>query len=866
MKKAHVVHSLILFCIFVLSFSLSLAGCALSSQTTALQQVASPTFFPPAGTYPGAQLVNISTTTAGATTRYTTDGSTPTRAVGTIYSAPISVSASETIKVIAYESGWADSAVVAAVYAISGSVAAPIFSPAAGTYANPQSVTVSTSTAGASIRFTTDGSAPTETIGTVYSTPLVVATSETINAIAYRSGWLDSTVSTAAYSLQAATPAFSLAAGTYSSDQSVAISCSTLSAVIHYTTDGSPPTGASATYSAPIPLAGSGTSKTVKAIATMTGMTDSLVASAAFVINYSQVSTPNLSPAGGTYTSDQSVVISCATPGATIHYTTDNSTPSASSPTYAAPISVAGSGTTATIKAYALKAGMTDSSVGAAIYIINYVQVSTPAFDPVGGTHTNDQSVAISSATPGATIHYTTDNSTPSASSPTYFAPISVAGNGTTKTIKAYAVKAGMTDSNVEIETYVISYLQVSTPAFSPAAGTYTGDQSVTIASATFGAVIYYTTDNSLPTRSSAVYASAISVAGNGTNRTIRAFATNAGMTDSSAASAAYTISYLQVSTPAFSPLGGIFSTDQSVTISSATSGATIHYTTDGSAPTAASATYSAPIPVAGNGTTETIRAMAINAGMTNSIAAAATYVMFDTWQTIGAQGGGIAQFHFPKEVAVDASGHIYVADASNNRIVRMDDMSGANWTSLGSYGNGANQFSNPFGVAVDGTGRIYVADASNNRIVRMDDMTGTNWTALGSPGTGINQFIAPTGIVVDASGHIYTADQNSRIVRMDDMNGTNWNTLGSLGTGIRQFNNPIGLALDASGHIYIADSNNNRIVRMNDMSGAGWITLGSSGSGINQFNNPWGIAVDATDSIYVADGSNSRIVRFMIP
>ena len=780
MKKAHVVHSLILFCIFVLSFSLSLAGCALSSQTTALQQVASPTFFPPAGTYPGAQLVNISTTTAGATTRYTTDGSTPTRAVGTIYSAPISVSASETIKVIAYESGWADSAVVAAVYAISGSVAAPIFSPAAGTYANPQSVTVSTSTAGASIRFTTDGSAPTETIGTVYSTPLVVATSETINAIAYRSGWLDSTVSTAAYSLQAATPAFSLAAGTYSSDQSVAISCSTLSAVIHYTTDGSPPTGASATYSVPIPLAGSGTSKTVKAIATMTGMTDSLVASAAFVINYSQVSTPNLSPAGGTYTSDQSVVISCATPG--------------------------------------------------------------------------------------ATIHYTTDNSTPSASSPTYFAPISVAGNGTTKTIKAYAVKAGMTDSNVEIETYVISYLQVSTPAFSPAAGTYTGDQSVTIASATFGAVIYYTTDNSLPTRSSAVYASAISVAGNGTNRTIRAFATNAGMTDSSAASAAYTISYLQVSTPAFSPLGGIFSTDQSVTISSATSGATIHYTTDGSAPTAASATYSAPIPVAGNGTTETIRAMAINAGMTNSIAAAATYVMFDTWQTIGAQGGGIAQFHFPKEVAVDASGHIYVADASNNRIVRMDDMSGANWTSLGSYGNGANQFSNPFGVAVDGTGRIYVADASNNRIVRMDDMTGTNWTALGSPGTGINQFIAPTGIVVDASGHIYTADQNSRIVRMDDMNGTNWNTLGSLGTGIRQFNNPIGLALDASGHIYIADSNNNRIVRMNDMSGAGWITLGSSGSGINQFNNPWGIAVDATDSIYVADGSNSRIVRFMIP
>lgn len=85
-------------------------------------------------------------------------------------------------------------------------VATPTFSPGAGTYTSVQSVTLSTTTGGATIRYTTDGSTPSETVGTVYSGPVTVGSSMTITAIAYESGWLDSAVATAVYTLNPPAP------------------------------------------------------------------------------------------------------------------------------------------------------------------------------------------------------------------------------------------------------------------------------------------------------------------------------------------------------------------------------------------------------------------------------------------------------------------------------------------------------------------------------------------------------------------------------------------------------------------------------------------------------------------------------------
>jgi hypothetical protein len=155
----------------------------------------------PAGTYTTAQSVSLNTTTPGASIRYTTDGATPSETVGTLYAAPITVSATATLKAIAYESGWATSTVASAAYTITGTVATPTFSVPAGTYTTVQSVVLSTTTPGATIRYTTDGSAPTPTTGIAYSAPVVVNASMTLRAIAYLTNWNDSAMASATYTM-----------------------------------------------------------------------------------------------------------------------------------------------------------------------------------------------------------------------------------------------------------------------------------------------------------------------------------------------------------------------------------------------------------------------------------------------------------------------------------------------------------------------------------------------------------------------------------------------------------------------------------------------------------------------------------------
>ena len=170
--------------------------------------------------------------------------------------------------------------------------------------------------------------------------------------------------------------------------------------------------------------------------------------------------TPTLSPEAGVYNSDQSISIISATQGATIYYTLDGSTPNTTSTSYTGSIPIAGQGTTKTIKAIAVKAGMTNSLVATALYTINYNAVSMPTFNPAAGSYSTAQTISMTTTTTGATIYYTTDGTTPTTSSTLYTAPIhiwSLAG----KTIKAYAVKTGSTDSSVLSKVY--SYFPLKT-------------------------------------------------------------------------------------------------------------------------------------------------------------------------------------------------------------------------------------------------------------------------------------------------------------------------------------------------------------------------------------------------------------------
>ncbi len=325
--------------------------------------------------------------------------------------------------------------------------------------------------------------------------------------------------------------------------------------------------------------------------------------------------TPTFSVDEGTYTSSQSVTLSCATPGATIHYTTDGTTPDGSSPTYSSAIAVA---STTTIKAIAVKDGLVNSPVASATYTI---QCATPTFSVAAGTYTSSQTVTIST-TYGTSIYYTTNGSEPTTGSTLYNGAITVS---TTQTVKAIAVKDGCTNSAVGSAAYTI---QCATPTFSPAAGTYNANQSVTL-STTYGAKIYYTTDGTNPTTESTEHSGAISVT---QTTTIKAIAWTSGCTSSAIASATYT---MKCATPTFSVAAGTYTGNQSVEISCTTPGVTIHYTTDGSTPDGSSPTYSSAIAV---NSTQTIKAIAMKSNWTTSDMATAAYTIKHnvTWKVNG--------------------------------------------------------------------------------------------------------------------------------------------------------------------------------------------------------------------------------------
>lgn len=121
---------------------------------------------------------------------------------------------------------------------------------------------------------------------------------------------------------------------------------------------------------------------------------------------------------------------------------------------------------------------------------------------------------------------------------------VGVSGHGTVLTIRAIATAPGFAVSGGGSATYTIAYPTAAIPTFSPAGGTKTSDQSVTISCTTANTSIYYTTDNSTPTANSTLYAGAISVTGDGTVETIKAIAIASGYAASSVASTTYSINY----------------------------------------------------------------------------------------------------------------------------------------------------------------------------------------------------------------------------------------------------------------------------------------------------------------------------------
>ncbi len=200
---------LVLVSLSVLTFS----GCDIINDMLGLnggngdpETVATPTLSPAPGTYDTAQSVTISCATAGADIYYSTDGTSPDSS-STEYTGAIPVATTTTIVTFAAKDGMYDSGDATGTYTITPArVATPTFDPAEGTYSSSQSVRISSTTAGVTIRYTTNGTTPTSTTGTVYTGSVTISTSTTLNAIAYKSGWTDSSVATATYTISTPSP------------------------------------------------------------------------------------------------------------------------------------------------------------------------------------------------------------------------------------------------------------------------------------------------------------------------------------------------------------------------------------------------------------------------------------------------------------------------------------------------------------------------------------------------------------------------------------------------------------------------------------------------------------------------------------
>jgi hypothetical protein len=158
-----------------------------------------------------------------------------------------------------------------------------------------------------------------------------------------------------------------------------------------------------------------------------------------------------------------------------------------------------------------------------------------PVIVPDGGAFARPQRVTIKSSTPNASIYYTTDGSIPTTASTPYSGPLTISA-GTI--LRAMASAQGYLQGN-STATFIF-VTQTPSPVLTPAPGSYTSAQIVTISDALAGAVIYYTTDGSTPTTSSHIYRGPIAV--NGTE-TVQAMATS-NLTPSVITGGTYTIQF----------------------------------------------------------------------------------------------------------------------------------------------------------------------------------------------------------------------------------------------------------------------------------------------------------------------------------
>ncbi|HEV8132808.1 MAG TPA: IPT/TIG domain-containing protein [Acidobacteriota bacterium] len=260
---------------------------------------------------------------------------------------------------------------------------------------------------------------------------------------------------------------------------------------------------------------------------------------------------------------------------------------------------------------------------------------------------------------------------------------------------------------------------------------------------------------------------------------------------------------------------------------------------------------------------------------------------------------GPEAALNFPAGVAVDFLGNLYIADSANNRVRKVSGQTGIITNVAGSseeagfFGDAGPaveaSLSTPLGVAADSAGNFYIADTGNNRIRKVEVLTGTINTVAGS---GQRAFSGDNGpatmaalafvqsLTIDAAGDLYIADRDNNRVRRVDARTGSIATVAGIGLLDSGDNGPAtaavltiplgqGLAVDFSGNIFFSDTQNNRIRKVDARTGIISTAVGTGEAGFSgdsvtpttaTLNSPQGLAFDSQGNLYIVDTLNHRI------
>ncbi len=543
----------------------------------------------------------------------------------------------------------------------------------------------------------------------------------------------------------------------------------------------------------------------------------------------------------------------------------------------AGPIAVAGSGPHMAVASYP---GDHDYSASVSSSTPLYASTPVPVISPASGVYATVQSVSITDSLSGAAIYYTTDGNTPSQSSTLYRGPFQALNS---EIVEAIAVGSGYAPSAVATAVYTLTLPAANAPVIKLASGTYPSAQQVTITDSTPGSIIYFTTNGSIPSTSSTVYAGPVLVS---STETLVASAIAPGYSLSASVSAQYII---ESSSASF--------------IYSIAGNGNAGYQGDGGLATLAglNSPSASVFDRAGNlyiadTYNNLVRKVAAGTGVITTVAGTGT---------AGFSGNGTlavnAELNWPVALAVDSAGNLFIADSNNFAVRRVDARNGIITTvagngTMGNSGDGGSaanaQLSFVDGIAFDGADNLYIADSGNSQIWEVLSATSaiTVVAGNGTPGYSGDSGPAsgallnsPNGVAVDRAGNVFIADKNNDAIR-EITAGTNViSTVVGDSTGVggyggdggvatsAQLNSPLAVTVDAAGDLFIADSLNSVIRRVDantwtisTVAGNGSFCSPLSGDGSSALSAglcyPTGITVDAAGNLYVADSLDQRI------